>query len=414
MDLRQDALAIGLSAIGAVAPETAVQRHLRGRSYPGRIVVVSIGKAAWAMAKATQGVLGEAIDRGIVITKDGHSRGPIEGLVVREASHPIPDERAIAATTEALEMVQGLEPNDTVLFLVSGGGSALFEKPLPGIGLADLKAVTDRLLRAGADIVTINAIRKRLSAVKGGRFALEAGPARVETLALSDVLGDRLDSIASGPAYPDQTTTEDVLEALRRFDLELSPVLAEALRTETPKQLPNIESHVIGSVSVLCEAARAEADRRGYTPLVLTTFLEGEAREAGVFVAAIAKQIHANGRPVAPPCAVILGGETVVHVTGHGRGGRNQEMALSAAIALEGLTGTVFLAVGSDGSDGPTDAAGGVVDGTTTQRIRASGHNPRALLENNDSYSALESAGDLVRTGPTGTNVNDLAVLLIR
>ena len=413
MSVREDAREIGLAAVKSVVPDAAVRRYLEDRSYGGRVVVVAIGKAAWAMAKAASGVLGDRIERGIVITKDGHSGGQIDRLVVREASHPIPDERGIRATAEAIEMVGGLNEKDTVLFLVSGGGSALFEKPLPGITLDEVKDVTDQLLRAGADIVTVNAVRKRLSAVKAGRFALEAAPARVETVALSDVLGDRLDSIASGPAYPDGTTTDEVLEAVRRFKLKLPEKLEESIQEETPKELSNVESHVIGSVPVLCEAALEEAGRRGYSAMILTTFLEGEAREAGRFIAAIAREVRACGRPLDPPCAIIAGGETVVHVTGDGRGGRNQEMALSVALELDGADRFAFLAIGSDGTDGPTDAAGGIVDGASATRIRDQGGNPRELLENNDSYAALGLSDDLVITGPTGTNVNDLALLLV-
>ncbi len=413
MSVREDAREIGLAAVKSVAPDAAVRRYLEDRSYGAGIVVVAIGKAAWAMAKAASGVLGDRIDRGIVITKDGHSGGEIDRFVVREASHPIPDERGIKATAEAIEMARGMAEEDTLLFLVSGGGSALFEKPLPGVTLDDLKDVTDQLLRAGADIVTVNAVRKRLSAVKAGRFALEVAPARVETVALSDVLGDRLDSIASGPAYPDQTTTDEVVEAVRRYKLKLPEELEKSIREETPKELSNVESHVIGSVPVLCEAAREEAARRGYSALVLTTFLEGEAREAGRFIAAIERELCASGRPLEPPCAIVLGGETVVHVTGDGRGGRNQEMALSVALELDGASRFAFLAIGSDGTDGPTDAAGGIVGGGSASRIRTKGGNPRELLENNDSYAALGLSEDLIFTGPTGTNVNDLALLLV-
>lgn len=411
--LREHALEIGMAAIRSVMPDTAVKRHLEGRIYPGRVFIVAIGKAAWAMAKAAHDVLGQTVEHGIVITKDGHARGPIAGFTIREAAHPIPDHRGVAATEEAIRMVQGLEPDDTVLLLVSGGGSALFEKPLPGVELEDLQAVTDHLLRAGADVVTVNTIRKRLSAVKAGRFAIEAQPARVETLALSDVLGDRLDSIASGPAYPDETTVDQVLEVVRRYQLPLPEPAKELLRLETPKNLGNTESQVIGSVSVLCGVAAEEAAKRGYTPLVLTTFLEGEAREAAIFINSIAREIRTTGTPISTPCAIVFGGETVVRVTGDGHGGRNQEMALAAAIQLEQVPSTVFLALGSDGTDGPTDAAGGLVDGESAARIRASGGEPLSYLDDNDSYSALKAAGDLLVTGPTGTNVNDLVVVLM-
>lgn len=412
MTLTEYALKIGTSAVKTVLPDEAIRSALTDFRPSGRVVLVAIGKAAWRMANAARDVLGETIDRGIVITKEGHSEGPIGPLVIREASHPILDERTLSATGEALEMVEGLTADDTVLFLVSGGGSALFEKPLPGITLDDLQRITGDLLRGGADIVKVNKVRKRCSLVKAGRFAETAAPAKVEALILSDVLGDRLDSIASGPAAPDESMAEEVRGIVRHYGLRPSSAVAEALEIETPKSLDNVRARIVGSVSVLCAETRKATEAAGYPTLFLTSTLQGEAREAGRFFAEIAREIRKSGCPSVAPCAVLAGGETVVHVTGDGLGGRNQEMALAAAIALEGLPDVAFLALASDGTDGPTDAAGGVVDGTTASRMREAGLNPEEMLADNDAYHALETVGALVRTGPTGTNVNDIALLI--
>ncbi len=412
MTLTEHALQIGTSAVETVRPDEAVRSALTDFRPSGKVVLVAIGKAAWRMARAAREELGEAIAGGIVITKEGHSEGAIGPLTIREASHPILDERTLSATAEALEMVEGLTAEDTVLFLVSGGGSALFEKPLPGITLEDLQSITGDLLRGGADIVTVNKVRKRCSLVKAGRFAETAAPAKVEALILSDVLGDRLDSIASGPAAPDESTIDEVREIVKQYKLQPSPAVADALATETPKSLDNVRSRIVGSVSVLCAETRKATDAAGFPTLFLTSTLQGEAREAGRFFAEIAREIRTSGYPRSAPCAVLAGGETVVHVTGEGLGGRNQEMALAAAIALDGLPDVAFLALASDGTDGPNDAAGGIVDGTTAARMREAGLNPEEMLGENDSYHALEAVGALIRTGPTGTNVNDIALLM--
>jgi hydroxypyruvate reductase len=411
--IKQDAYTIIQQAIEAVLPEAAVKKQLETLTPPGNITLVAIGKAAWRMAQAATAVWGERIARGVVITKYDHAAGDIPGLEIFEAGHPLPDANGIAATQRALEMTSNLTAEDTVLFLVSGGGSALFEALAPGISLADLTGVTDQLLKSGANIVEINTMRKRLSAVKGGRFARHVAPGRVLALVLSDVLGDRLDSIASGPAHPDATTAADAQAIVEKYRLDLPPVAVDALQQETPKSLDNVETHIIGSVRVAADAAAAAAARLGYRPLMLTTTLDCEAREAGRFMAAIAREVQASGQPVAAPCAIVLGGETVVTVTGDGLGGRNQELALAAAIELEGSAGVVIASVGTDGTDGPNDAAGGVVDGSTASRMRANGIDPLAALQNNDAYHALAAAGDLLKTGPTGTNVNDVSLALV-
>ncbi len=418
--MRQDALKAALGAIEAVLPENAVRKAIKSpafserRALSGRILLVAIGKAAWRMAKASVDVLGSAVERGVVLTKYGHSLGPIPGLEIIEAGHPLPDENTLSGTAKILEMMKGFSPEDTVLFLVSGGGSALFEKPLPGVSLENLVSTTDHLLASGANIVEINMIRKRLSSVKGGRFALAAAPAHVFSVVLSDVLGDRLDSIASGPAHPDDSTVREALAIVDKYGLSLPPGVLEALRQETPRTVPNVSTVIAGSGKGLCEAAMEEIASRGYVPLLMTTTLDCEAREAGGFIAALAREIRASGNPLKPPCALIFGGETVVRLRGRGKGGRNQELALAAAGGISGLKNTVILSIGSDGTDGPTDAAGGIVDGTTHNALATLGMNLETYLNDNDSYNALEACGSLLRTGPTGTNVNDLTILLCR
>jgi hydroxypyruvate reductase len=416
--IRDDARKAALEAIEAVLPEKAVQKALEGEEFrrlaglKGKLVLVAIGKASWRMAKAVADSLGGRLDGGVVVTKYGHSMGSIAGLEIYEAGHPVPDENTLAGTEKALEKVMSLNQNDTVIFLISGGGSALFEKPREGVSLEDIANVTEQLLASGADIVEINTIRKRLSAVKGGRFARIAAPARVFAVVLSDVLGDRLDSIASGPAHPDGTTTAQALQVVEKYGLRLKPGFMDALKEETPKELSNVTTVITGSVTALCSAAAFAVKRLGYKPMLLSTTLDCEAREAGTFIASVAREIQASGNPIDPPCAVIVGGETVVHLRGKGKGGRNQELALAAALGIRGLDEVALISVGSDGTDGPTDAAGGLVDGTTTETLQGLGIDAEAALAENDSYHALDACGSLVRTGPTGTNVNDVVILL--
>ena len=412
MHTRKHALTIINEAIKAVYPEGAVRQELTNWQSEGRIKVVAIGKAAWRMAKAASESLGDRISQGIVITKYGHSMGDIEAFQVFEAGHPIPDRNTIKATEQALDMVKELRQDDILLFLVSGGGSSLFELPAENVELEDLIKLTDQILKSGATISEINTVRKHLSRVKGGRFAETVRPARIHCLVLSDVLGDRLDTIASGAAYPDATTSEDALRIIHNYGVKLPSGVLDALGKETPKSLDNVETEIIGSILVACEAARRAAQKLGYNSTILTATLEGEAREAGAFISAVAREVTSRDRPVKKPCAIILGGETVVQVKGNGLGGRNQELALSAARGIEGLDNVVIASVATDGTDGPTDAAGGIIDGETIVRLREKGIDVEEALGNNDSYHALEAAGDLLNTGPTGTNVNDLVLLL--
>ena len=408
-DMRKEARQVIDAALRAVLPDNAVQRALRGYTPPpGRLVLVALGKAAWQMAAAASACLGDAICDGIVITKYGHAQGPLPHLRIREAGHPMPDHNSFAATAEAIGLVRPLTAEDGVLLLISGGGSALFEKPL--CTPEELTDMTAQLLRCGADIVEINTLRKRVSAVKGGRFAQLCAPARVFSIVLSDIVGDPLDMIASGPAYPDRSTAEQARAVVQKYGLRLSPAVLDLLDRPTPGRLDNVQTQITGSVRELCAtAARACADL-GYEPRVLTASLGCEAREAGRFLASIA-QYHAG---TARPLAFLAGGETVVHVTGRGRGGRNQELALAAAEGIAGMQNAVVFSVGSDGTDGPTDAAGGLVDGATCARLAAQGVRIDAALADNDAYPALQKADGLILTGPTGTNVNDVAAVLLR
>ena len=409
-----DAKRIIKDSIAAVLPDAAVRRALEGRTFPRGVTLVAIGKAAWRMAAAAHDVLGDQITRGVVITKYDHSEGSIGPLGIMEAGHPVPDENGVAAGRRALELVSGLTAEDTVLFLVSGGGSALFELPLPGCSLEDIAGVTRQLLACGADITEINTLRKHLSAVKGGRFAQACAPANVLSIILSDVLGDLLDAIASGPAVPDHSTCEDVARIISKYGLIIPGHLEPLLAMETPKQLSGVTTLITGNVTALCDAAAASASELGYTPLVLTTTLSCEAREAGSMLASIAREIRRSGHPAAAPCAVIMGGETVVHLRGKGKGGRNQELALAAAPGIAGLEDVCVFSLGSDGTDGPTDAAGGVVTGSFLADSKAKGLSVDAALADNDAYPLLKAMDALVMTGPTGTNVNDVSILLVR
>ena len=405
--LRKDANAIIRSSINAVKPDEAVSRALAGKNFSGRVVLVAAGKAAWQMAKAAHDCLGSRIDAGVVVTKYEHVMGPIANYVCCEAGHPVPDKNSFAGTQKALDLVSGLTAEDTVLFLLSGGGSALFEKPLiPG---SELQDITSQLLACGADIVEINTIRKRLSAVKGGKFAQCCAPAHVYAIILSDILGDPLDMIASGPACPDSASSEQAVAIAEKYELKLSEEARALLYVETPKSLDNVTTQITGSVRELCTAAAKVCTELGYEPIMLTDMLSCQAKEAGSFLASILKTHAGSGKKL----AFLAGGETVVHLTGKGKGGRNQELALSAAIGIDGIPGAAVFSVGSDGTDGPTDAAGGYVDHETAATLKAQGIDIFTVLKNNDAYNALAKCDGLVITGPTGTNVNDVAVALL-
>jgi len=409
MSLKNIAESIVKETIKEILPENLVKSKLKELNINEEVYVLSIGKAAWRMAKAASEVL--KIKKGIVITKYGHSLGNIDGFDIFEAGHPIPDDNSLKATEFVIKNFEKLGKDDHLIFLVSGGGSALFELPEEGISFGEIQDITKQLLNSGADIVEINTIRKRLSRVKGGKFAKIVYPAKITALVLSDVLGDRLESIASGPAYPDITTKDNALKIVKKYNLRITDNVLKVLKKETPKEIKNAVHYVIGSVDMACKTVEKHAKKEGFNTYILTTQLNCEAREAGRFVASIAKSINQTSFKI--PACIIYGGETVVKVRGNGKGGRNQELVFSAALEIEGMKNIVIVSVGSDGTDGPTDAAGGIVDGETIVKIKRLGKNPYEYLENNDTYNGLLISGDLLKTGPTGTNVNDFGFLLI-
>ncbi len=406
--MHQDTLDIISEILAAIQPEEAVLKALKEHTFaPGRIILVAAGKAAWQMASAALKFPSINIEIGIVITKYGHSKGPLPGIIIREASHPLPDENGFRATREAERLVRGLTKNDTVLFLLSGGASALFEDPL--VEKEELTAVTEKLLSSGADIKEINTIRKRLSSVKGGRFAGLCSPANVFTIAISDVIGDSPDMIASGPTVVDRSTCAEALHIAEEYQLPLSKKGWSLLNVETPKALDNSTFVVSGSVLELCKATEKALTLRGYSTLLITSDLTAEAREDGAFLSAIAKTHIRDNKKM----AFILGGETVVHIKGKGKGGRNQEIVLSALIGLRDTKGAAVFSLGSDGTDGPTDAAGGYADSESYNALLEYGIKAEDALDNNDSYNALKAIDSLIFTGATGTNVNDVSVLLL-
>ena len=410
MDLRYDASVIIKHAIEAALPGPKVLQALRKyRPGNGRVYVISVGKAAYSMAAAAEQALGDKITGGIIITKYGHLKGRLAHFTAYEAGHPRPDANTYRATEAVLELVRNAGEEDHVILLMSGGASALFELPL--INTADYEDLVEQILRCGADISEFNTVRKHLSAVKGGRFAYAAAPASVSVYALSDVLGDDLSVIGSGPAVPDPTSAADAVRVIEKYDLKVTDELWSALRSETPKTLSNvIHTEIIGNVQGLARSVKEACEALGYQTEILTDRLDAEAREAGRILGAIARSHASSGKSM----AFIMAGETVVHVTGNGKGGRNQELALSAGEVIRGLDNTVVFSFGSDGTDGPTDAAGGISDGRTAERLEQKGMRIYDVLKNNDAYHALKLLDDLIITGPTGTNINDTAVALIR
>lgn len=411
--LRKDAEKIYTGAIRACLPDSAVRAALRPFVLPtGRLILVAVGKAAWRMARCAVDVIKNEkhgrIDIGAVITKYGHSEGDIPGVEIYEAAHPVPDSAGISATERILKITENLTEDDTVLFLVSGGGSSLFESPY--CSLEELSYITESLLFSGADISEINAVRKHISRVKGGRFAEHIYPAKVFSVLLSDVIGNRADIIASGPCTTDLSTSRDAAAVLEKYGIEVSRKAREALMRETPKEITNAHNIISGSVTELCRAAEREALELGYRTKILRDDEEGIARELGASLGRLAVEKCDTDTPL----AFIVGGETVVKVKGNGLGGRNQEIALAASSVIAGYNNVALLSVGSDGTDGPTDAAGGFVSGQSYYDMLRAGINPLDSLENNDSYKALGAVGSLILTGPTGTNVNDLTVVLIR
>ena len=399
-------------------------RELRLPDYR-RLIVVGAGKASAPMAAALEDVIGDALPiEGSVTVRYGHA-APTRYVRIREASHPVPDAAGASATRAIAELLEGADEPDLVICVISGGGSALLTLPADGISIEDLQRTTDALLRSGATINEINVVRKHLDRVKGGGLARLAAPAQLVTLVLSDVVGNPLDAIASGPTVADTSTFADAAAVFDRYALwDLVPTsVVERLQAglaggiaDTPKPGDAVFERtvvaVVGSNLLACEAAARAASSMGFQVLVLTTYVEGEAREVGRVLAGLLREIDASGHPLARPCCVIAGGETTVTVRGSGQGGRNQELALSAAFALRGVPDVLLASIGTDGNDGPTDAAGAFVDGTTLDRARALGLDAASYLANNDSYAFFDRLGDLIRTGPTNTNVNDVIFLL--
>ncbi|MCC7263243.1 MAG: glycerate kinase [Candidatus Latescibacteria bacterium] len=435
---RADALAIFQAALRAADPGRAVRHALAlegdqlavlGQTYPlkagARLVVLGAGKATPAMAAAAEAVLGARISAGAINTKYGHTL-PLSRIATVECGHPLPDQAGVVGTEQMLSLLQGSGPDDLVLCLFSGGGSALMPAPAPGLSLEDKQATTQALLACGAPIEEINAFRKHLSKVKGGQLARLASPARVVSLLISDVIGDRLDTIASGPTHPDTTTFAHCLALVERYQLraKLPAVVCRHLEAgaagalpETPKAgdpcFVRTRTEVVGSNALAIAAAATQARTLGYQTLVLSSRIAGETREVAGVHAAIAQEICATDQPLAPPACIISGGETTVTLHGQGKGGRNQEFALAAALQLDGWERVTCLSGGTDGTDGPTDAAGALADGHTLERARQQGLSAAASLRENDAYPFFDALGDLLRTGPTGTNVMDLRLLLV-
>ncbi len=436
--MRADASLIFESAVAAVDAQECVKRFVRldgqtlrigGVDYDletfDRVLVVGTGKASPRMGVALEAELGDRISEGVVNTKYEHAE-PLDRIRIVECGHPVPDEAGVEGTKKILSALEAADDRTLVICLISGGGSALMPAPSEGISLPEKQDTTRLLLECGANIVELNAVRKHLSRVKGGGLARAAFPATVVSLMLSDVIGDPMDVIASGPTVPDTSTFKTCMEIFRKY--EVSKRLPEAVRErfeagvageipETPKPggavLERCQNVVVGSNGLAVAAANERARDLGYNTLVLSTRLEGEAREVAHIYSAIGKEILVSGVPVTAPACVIAGGETTVTVRGNGKGGRNQELVLAGAMHLSGWDGTVLFSGGTDGTDGPTDAAGAIADAETITRAESAGLSAIDSLKNNDAYHFFKPLGDLVMTGPTGTNVADVAFVMV-
>ena len=446
--LRDSALAIFHAALDAADPRAAVRRAVQrdgavlrvgARAYDltlGRVFVVGFGKASAAMAQQIEDICGDTlrVARGAVSVKYGHV-APLRKIELHQAGHPLPDANSLRATERILDVLGEARADDLVICLVSGGGSALLELPVADVSLDDLRATTDALLRSGATINEMNAIRKHLSQVKGGQLARRAnrrsrdpqrGGAHIVSLILSDVIGSPIDTIASGPTAPDSSTFADALDVIERRGVRdhlPSNIVAHIERgargeiADTPKEddpiFARVQNVIVADNAIACDAALQAARERGFNALLLSSFMQGEAREVAKVLAAIAQEIARSNRPAARPACVIAGGETTVTVRGSGTGGRCQELALAAAVEIAGIDNIVILAGGTDGTDGPTDAAGALVDGTTLARAARRGLDAREFLSNNDAYHFFQSLDDLIITGPTNTNVNDVMLAMV-
>ncbi len=408
------------AAIAAASPDRAVPANLPAPP-AGRTVVVGAGKAAASMARAVEAHWpNDKPLAGLVVTRYSHGVGALKRIEVVEAAHPVPDIAGRMAASRILDLVKGLGPDDLALCLISGGGSALLSAPAPGITLDDKQALNKSLLRSGASIDEINCVRKHLSAIKGGRLAVAAAPARIMSLIISDVPGDDPSVIASGPTTPDATTLADARAVLERYGIA-APASVVALlkdaKAETPKPgnpaFARTETRIIAAPQASLEAAAEIAAKAGYPPLILGDAIEGEAREVGKVMAGVARQVAVHGQPASRPCVLISGGETTVTVRGTGRGGRNVEFLLSLAVELDGRPGIFAIACDTDGTDGAEEVAGAIITPDSLERARARGLNPRARLANNDAHGFFRALGDQVVTGPTLTNVNDFRAVLV-
>ena len=439
MSLKKDAESIFYAGVGAVDPFEAVKRYVRrkedvltiaGKRYflgkLNRIVIVGFGKAGFPMARAMEEILGDKISQGIVVVKDGYG-GVLKRVKIVESSHPIPGEAGLRAGKEIVFLLQEIKENDLVICLISGGGSAILPAPVEGISLKEKQKVTQLLLECGASIEEINTIRKHISLIKGGQLVRLSFPAYLHSLILSDVVEDRLDTIASGPTTPDNTIYKDCWEIIKKYNLKsqlpVSVVIhlqrgLEGKIKETPKPkdpiFDKVNNLIIGSNILALKSAKKKAQKLGYNTLILSSCVQGETREVAKFQVAVAKEIVRSGNPFSFPACILSGGETTVKVKGKGKGGRCQELALAACIEMKKLENVLFLCAGTDGTDGPTDAAGAFVSGATWGRAQVAGLSPAEFLENNDSYTFFKKIGDLFVTGPTNTNVMDLHIILAK
>jgi glycerate 2-kinase len=436
--LRRDAFSIFTTAVKSADPEDAIRRlvHRHGEildiaghqfdlSRYRNIFIAGAGKAAARMAQAVEAILDEKITGGAVIVKYGHCL-PTKKIKILEAGHPVPDREGLEATAKVIGLLKKADEHDLIVCLLSGGGSALLSRPREGVSLQNKQETTELLLNCGAKITEINAVRKHISQVKGGGLARIAYPATVVALILSDVVGDPIETIASGPMAPDPSTFADCIRILEHYELReqvprpVRELIAKGIRGELPETLKaddaifaNVTNVVVGNNHLATHAAKERARELGYHSCILSSFIEGEARGAAIFHIAIAREVLNSGEPISRPACLVSGGETTVTVRGNGVGGRNQEFALAAALEMDGTDGIVVLSAGTDGTDGPTDAAGGLVDGTTIRRARSKGLDALEHLQRNDSYPVLLAADDLLFTGPTFTNVMDLRLVLI-
>ncbi|MGH9719133.1 MAG: glycerate kinase type-2 family protein [Bryobacteraceae bacterium] len=438
MKLKKHATAIFRAALDAADPEEAVLRHVRLKgdelwasrekyrlSRLRRIVVIGAGKASASMARAIERLLGSRIETGIVNVKYGHV-AKLKRIELNECGHPQPDAPGVVGARRVAEMAGGARADDLVICVISGGGSALLPLPAAPVTLEEKQATTRLLLASGANIHEMNAVRKHISAIKGGQLARLAAPATVISLMLSDVIGDNLDVIGSGPTAPDTSTFAGAAEILRKYEIfDRAPAavrtrIESGLRgeiAETPKPgepvFERVQNLVVGSNALAVDAAARKARELGYRPLVLSTLIEGETRDVARMHAAIARQVRLTGQPIRAPACIISGGETTVTLKGDGLGGRSQEFALAAAIDIAGVPGVLILSAGTDGTDGPTDAAGAFADGSTLARAEKAGLDAKRFLAANDSYHFFDPLGGLLKTGPTNTNVMDVRIMLI-